>query len=95
MRYVVCISESTRSQNIRFKSYIEKTGLGWWHYFENVWLITDNQEKTNCKELRNNVKNIFEGENVFVIQMAGDSQNDTWAGFGKTTMFEWIHKCWK
>jgi hypothetical protein len=96
-RFIVLIEDtSTKEQNDAFIEWIRTSGLGWWHWFQNCWLLVDSNGIQSAADMRSSLKAIYGSANTFVIELS-DGQ-DTWAGFGPTSdqknMFTWIHKNW-
>ncbi|MEQ8244577.1 hypothetical protein [Fulvivirga sp.] len=96
-RYIVCVNNSTEQQDQTFLNYIREQGFGWWHYLNNIWLLTDSSGKSSIKEIRDHAKVSFDDEYNMVFQL--NETEGTWSGFGPNSetrnMFTWIKKNWK
>lgn len=95
-RYIVCVNNSNKEKDNLFIDYLKQNGLGWWHYLDNFWLLTDSSGKFSAAEIRNQLNIIYSARNI-VIEI--NQNSDSWAGFGpnneKENMFDWIDKNWK
>ncbi|HTC22363.1 MAG TPA: hypothetical protein VK859_16030 [bacterium] len=93
-KFIIAVNSTSKEQEDAFLKHISDNGYGWWHYIDNFWLITTSKE-IEASELRDVAKELFNNENVLVIEVFGS----TWSGFGpkndKENMFTWIHKNWK
>jgi hypothetical protein len=94
------IDSSTATQNEQFRSYLKGLKVGWWHWLSNCWLVTDSLDlpDLSASALRDKVKNVYGGINCLVLELRGESDNDTWSGLGPKTekkdMFRWLHDNW-
>ena len=97
-RFIVGLDESTAEQNEKFKQYIDEQGLAWWHWIDNFWLLKDSSETLNSEVIRDELGEIYPNVHKIVIELKGDSINDTWSGYGpsgeKRNMFDWLHNTW-
>lgn len=95
-RFIVLVDNSTLEQEEEFIKYIKENRFGWWHYINNSWLITTNND-IKASDIRDVLKNVFTKENNLVIELRG-ATDDTWAGFGpknsKRNMFTWLKNTW-
>ena len=93
-RFIVCINNATDEQRRLFTEYVGK--YSWWHYMQNIWLVTDTTNTLTASIIRDKAKDIFQLETIMVFQL--DSKNDTWAGFGpnneNVNMYTWINANW-
>ena len=63
---------------------------GWWHWFENIWLVVDPAERTTAQELRDVAGAALGFANVLVIRV----EHADWAGLAPPAMFQWIRDTW-
>jgi hypothetical protein len=95
-RYIVAVNSSTKEQVESFIEFIKANGLGWWHWLDNIWLLTDSAGILNAKKVRDEVSDTFPNINNLVIEL--NETGDTWSGFGpnsdKRNMFNWLKKTW-
>lgn len=95
-KFVVAVDSSTPEQAEKLGEYIKNNGLGWWHWLNNFWLLTDQYGKKTASDIRSDLKDIFPGVHLLVLQI--DREGDTWSGFGpsgdKKDMFAWLKSTW-
>ena len=95
-RFVVVIERSTESQNNALLDWIKAEGLGWWHWFQNAWLLSNNKGHLDCERIRDKLMEIYGSANNLVIEMGGSG--DSWAAYGpsneKKSMFTWLRDTW-
>jgi len=95
-RYIVCINKSTEEQKESFLEYIKEKNYSWWHYLDNTWLIVDKSGKSEARDIRDVLKEVFSKEYNMVFELAAGQ--GTWSGFGPNSedrnMFDWIHRNW-
>lgn len=95
-RFIICVNSSTKEQETKFLGFIKNENVGWWHWLSNTWLIYDLNNGITAAHLRDKAVEIFEQENVLVIELGKDY--DTWQGFGPSSedknMFKWLHDYW-
>jgi len=98
-RFVVATNATTTIQDKAFKDQLKARfqGLAWWHRFDELWLIADDQGRFSAKQLRDVCRECFPGKKVLVLEI--NDEGDTWAALGllptaKET-FAWLHTNWK
>ncbi|CNF16496.1 Uncharacterised protein [Yersinia rohdei] len=96
-RFAVAIDSSTPEGNDAFIEFIRENGLGWWHWIENFWMISDRKGKLSASDIRDKIGEIYPGINTIVIELSEDG--DTWSGYGpkkeNKSMFTWLRNNWK
>lgn len=96
-RYVLAVDSSTKEQNDAFLAFVKVTGLGWWHWLDNFWLLADDSDNLSAVTIRDKANECYPGVHKLVLQL--DQTGDTWAGFGPKTdrrdMFTWLRNTWK
>jgi hypothetical protein len=91
-RFVICVNEANKEQqDIITQFFRESSKLGFWHWFSDVWLVTDQNNDWTATKLRDKMNSLIPGAHKLVIQI--DGQN-TWATFGKKKSFRWLQKTW-
>ncbi|MDP9524256.1 hypothetical protein [Pseudomonas putida] len=95
-RFVVMIDSSTDEQNNEFLKWVKKEKVGWWHWINNSWLISNRSGHLSAGTIRDKITEIFPGENTLVIELS--EGEGTWSGYGPTKegndMFRWIKENW-
>ena len=96
-RYIVAVGSSTKEQTEAFLEFIRSNGLGWWHWVEHFWLITDIRERFSAGDIRDELNKTHPKITKLVIELRDDG--DTWAGHGpsseKRNMFDWLNETWE
>ena len=99
-RYIVCINNSNSYWEKKFVNYLKKNSLGWWHWIDGVWLVTDYYGRLSSEIIRNDLMDIFPNIRIMVIQL-NQNGTDTWHSAGTASpeenekMFNWLHEFWK
>jgi hypothetical protein len=95
-RFVVLIESSTKEQNDSFLGWIESENIGWFHWFQNTWLLSNPRGHLSASDIRSQVKQAYGSANTLILELQGT--NDTWSGFGPNTeqkdMFKWVKRNW-
>ena len=95
-RFVIIIEVSTKEQNDAFLAWIKAEKLGWWHWFQNTWLLSNPAGSLRASGIRDKLRECFGTANTLVLELKNGE--DTWAGFGPKTddkdMFKWLRKNW-
>src|SRR5690348_12613400 len=95
--FIVLVESSTDEQNTEFLEWIKAKNLGWWHWFQNAWLLTNSQGHLSSEVIRDELKSFFGTANTFVMELT--NYDGAWSGFGPNTekknMFKWLHDNWK
>lgn len=96
-RFVVLTQSNEKSHNDKFLEFIKASGLSWWHWLPNSWLLTTRKEAVKASVIRDAVREAFKDSHCLVLEL--NDGEDTWSGFGpaseKKNMFSWIHDNWK
>ncbi len=91
-KFVICVDDSTSNQQDTLTQYFQDNdSISYWHWFSDLWLITDDDKNWTNVTLRDKVKKLLPKANIMVIQMDGEN---TWSGFGNIKMFEWLDETW-
>ncbi|KTS27614.1 hypothetical protein [Pantoea stewartii] len=95
-KFAVALNSSSVEQNEKFKKFINENGLGWWHWIENFWLLTDPKGKFTASDIRDKLNEIFPKVRCIVLSI--DNEENSWSGYGPTSekknMFNWIRDSW-
>ena len=91
-RFILVIDNPTKVQQNAVTNFFKNRRLGYWHWFSDIWLLTDSRNTWTAASIRDKVKELAPGTRLLVFMLEG---NDTWSGFGKTGMFKWLHNTWK
>ena len=94
-RFIVGTNRTTPEQDSTFLTQVKARwpDIGWWHQLGGTWLFIDlNDLIVDAVELRDAAKEAFPGVHLVVIEIP---EGSTWAGFGLSQDFTWIHNWWK
>ena len=91
-RFILVIDNPTKEQQNAVTNFFKSRLLGYWHWFSDVWLLTDITNTWTVTSLRDKVQELIPEVEMIVLTVGSDS---TWAGFGKKTKFKWLHNTWK
>ena len=96
-RFVVIIESSTKEQNDSFLDWVKQENLGWWHWFQNAWLISNTTGTHTASSIRDKVNEFFPTKNTLVIGLK--EGEGSWSGYGpnseKRSMFKWLKTNWR
>ena len=90
-RFILVIDNPTEEQQNAVTNFF-KNPLGYWHWFSDVWLLTDPTNTWTVTSIRDKVKELIPEARVLVLPIESGT---VWAGFGKGEMFKWLHNTWK
>jgi len=95
-KFAVALDSSTKDQNEQLRKFIKDNGLGWWHWINNFWLLTDKNGKLTAKQIREKLNEFYPGVHCIVLSL--DKDGDSWSGFGPRNsdknMFDWLKNTW-
>ena len=95
-KFVVCIDGETPEDVSAILDYNEEQGLGWWHWIDNIWLLTTNKKQITVGELRDKFMDLTGDKTVAVIEV----KSVTWATYrptgkvGSKSISKWIEDHW-
>ena len=95
-KFIVLIDTESENQAILFREFLDKKGLGWWHWLSNSWLVADLNGTFTIKTLMDEVQKAFPNVNCLVTEGGSDG---TWVGYGpaneeSSNFFPWLKKSW-
>lgn len=92
-RFVVIINEASKEQQDKLSKHFSKgEKYGWWHWFQDAWLLTSNNDDITARKIRDEMLEEAPETKCLVLE-AGDNPY-LWAGFGTEKEFEWLHTTW-
>lgn len=93
-KFVVCIDGETSNDVSAIKEYVGNQKFGWWHWIDNVWLLTTSNPEIKATDIRDAIRKLSESKWVIVIEV----NSVTWAAYGPETsersMSKWIKEHW-
>jgi hypothetical protein len=97
-RFVVSIADQPVAQVNLFQVNFIQKNFGWWHYWNNFWLLTDDSAIWTADTIRENIVKSFPGVLCMVIEIQSNGQ-DTYAGIipveSPLDPNDWLLKYWK
>lgn len=95
-RYVVCFDSLDVNQSKSITTLLKEKQLGWWHWIDNVWFITDSSGRFSASKIRDLLKPVAPNDRMVVLEI--NEQDDTWAGVRandpENKMFTWFKETW-
>ena len=91
-RFIVIINDASNTeQDVVTAHFRGVPGIGFWHWFSDVWLIVDTTNKLNAENLRNRLNELLPNSHKIVI----NAENvNNWAAYGRTENFQWFRDEW-
>ncbi|TGS13735.1 hypothetical protein EN852_014885 [Mesorhizobium sp. M2E.F.Ca.ET.209.01.1.1] len=92
---MIGIDSLDADQEKQFRDYIGPKGA-WWHWIENLWLLTTKKDNVSAKEIRDKVRAINPTARVVVFEFPEDI---TWAASSSTNasgkkLADWLNTPW-
>ncbi|MES9901097.1 MAG: hypothetical protein ABW168_00275 [Sedimenticola sp.] len=91
-RFVVAINNASTEQRNAIAKYLHEQEFGYWHWFQDFWLVTTIDSKIGSTYIRDVIQTVASGVHCLVLEVEGNSEK--WAGFGDKDRFDWLHKSW-
>jgi hypothetical protein len=96
-RFIVLVEKSSEEQDHSFLEWAKSEKIGWWHWFQHAWLLSNSRGNLTASAIRDKLCDIYGTANTLVIELKGT--DDTWSGFGPKNenkdMFKWIKDTWR
>jgi hypothetical protein len=95
-RFVIGIDAFDEDQESTFRAYIASKG-SWWHWINNFWLMTTNDDDVTAAEIRNEILRLKPNARTVVFEFPEDV---TWAASGSKNasgkkLADWLKDQWK
>lgn len=68
-------------------AYLRDSGMGWWHWFPSVWLVSTSRSEITVQDLCEKIKEIAPLLHHLEFEVTG---NPPWTGFSNKKHFAWI-----
>ena len=95
-RYVICFDALDINQSKSVTALLRKEKLGWWHWIDNVWFVTDSSGQFSAAKVRDLLKPLAPKVRLVVLEI--NEKGDTWAGIRaddpENKMFTWFAETW-
>lgn len=96
-RFIILLDSTDDAQNKALIEWIKENKLGWWHWFQNSWLLASHSGNWTAGKIRDKLCEFFPGANILVFEL--NEGEGSWSGFGPTKepkdMFGWLRKNWE
>lgn len=96
-RFIILMNPASTEKNDLLMQWIKDEGLGWWHWFQGSWLLSNSKGHLTATIVRDKLVEIFGPDHSLVMELRG--KDDTWAGYGPSSpeksMFKWIREAWR
>lgn len=92
LRFVLALDSATPEDQNKVTNYLKSQSLGYWHWFRDVWLVTDPSYRWSVALLRDRLQEQVPGATMLILPVEAGNQ---WAGHGRKETFEWLHDEWK
>lgn len=92
VRFIVVIDDATTEQQNSVTNYFKDTqAVGYWHWYSDVWLVTDPNQQFTPESLRLALDGILPDSYKMVLKIQSGYD---WSAFGDTESFKWMHETW-
>ena len=91
-RFVLVVDSASQDEQDKISIYLQtEKSVGYWHWFRDLWLITDPTGKWSVSSIRDKVREILPNKHTIVFQVESGTN---WAGFGINERFKWLLDYW-
>lgn len=95
-RFVIGVDALDDEQEAKFRAFLDEKKGAWWHWIENLWLLTTKDPTITAAEIRDNISKLSPTARVLVFEFPEDI---TWAATGSKNskgkkMTDWIKSPW-
>jgi hypothetical protein len=94
-RFIIVTDSAVMDQAGRnaITAYLRAQGWAFWHWFEDLWMVSNAPEDTNLGSLRDDLTNTIPGaKHIMILSVEGLIDH---AGMVPTGTTDWIKKYWK
>ena len=96
-RFVIGVDGETPKDIAEFGAYVRQAGFGWFHWFENLWLLTSRDESVTTDSIRDELRRIVGDKHTVVLEVQGR----TWSNYGpqgkgkgERNISSWFNQTW-
>ena len=87
---IILTHSATAKQQDDLRALFEPGHFGWWHWFPQAWLLTD-QKDHSVYQLRDMITNACPGLTVYIFEIEHGSR---YAGFAPPDWEDWLKTQW-
>ncbi len=88
---MVAIDDATKDQQDAVTRYLKSENVGFWHYFSDLWLVTEGGREWTAADLRSNLLEVVPGATLLVMPIESGRK---WAAYGPKGTFKWLRETW-
>ena len=90
-KFIIAIDDLTQDEKTELQVFVEGSGMGWWHWIGNFWMISTSDNDMTIAIIRNNIRKIT--NKMFIVIKVDNAES--WSGYGESEKFEWLQKNWQ
>ena len=91
-RFIIVVNGATaQQQNAVSAIFTNRPNIGYWHWYNDMWLVVDLTNAWTAETLRNKLNEVVPANHKFVSEVG---HGMGWAVFGNTETFPWLHNDW-
>jgi hypothetical protein len=90
--FIIVVNDATaEQQNAVTNHFTNRNGIGYWHWYSDMWLLIDSTNFWNAETLRDKLNELLPANHKFVCEVRYPAN---WAAFGNPDTFPWLHNEW-
>jgi hypothetical protein len=89
--FIMLVDDATVAQQNAVTESFRGKPQGFWHIFSDAWLLVDPTNSLSVEQLRDHLNVVVPGATTLVLPI---DRPKTWAGFGQSDDFKWVHEVW-
>ncbi len=92
-RFAVIVDDATRQQQDAITALFKNLpSVGYWHWFSDLWLLTDPESCHTSSEIRILVNETINRSDILVLQI---DAGEHWAAHWSKNMGDWMRNTWR
>ena len=91
-RFVLLVDGANVSERNAITAFV-KGKFGFWHHFEDAWLLTSNDADWDASKIRDAILG-HTSASILVLKVDVPAELPRWSGRATTKMFDWLKKTW-
>jgi hypothetical protein len=91
-KFIVVVPNTTLEQQRAVNQLFSPARAAWWHWSQEVWLLSFSNETPTVESLRDELKQALSGATFLVFDLAPGTR---WAGWGPLDWQNWFNQFWK
>lgn len=94
-RFMLTIEEISKAEDEAILDFCRTNNYGWWHWFDNFWLLFTEDMTVSPLELTEKINKLFTAQKELFVMEIPESHRNEWAGWGVKEKFDWLGDGWK